>query len=100
MTSMTVAPTTGPMGHMTDYDRLVQDGGRDGRFTVTRAAYTEAELFEREMRLIFESGWVYLAHESQIANANDFITVRIGRKSVIVQRGADGGVLDLSLIHI
>lgn len=92
MTSMTAAPTTGPMGHMTDYDRLVQDGGRDGRFTVTRAAYTEAELFEREMRLIFESGWVYLAHESQIANANDFITVRIGRKSVIVQRGADGGV--------
>ena len=75
-----------------DFGCLVEDGGRAGRFTVQRGIFTEAEVFASEMQHIFEGGWVYLAHESQLANPHDYMTVRVGRKSVIVQRDAEGGV--------
>jgi benzoate/toluate 1,2-dioxygenase subunit alpha len=80
------------MGSMKDSASWVQDGGGEGRFTVSRKVFTDDAVFEREMQRIFEGGWVYLAHESQLPEAHDYVTVRVGRKSVIVARGADGEV--------
>lgn len=50
-----------------------------GIFKLDRAAFTEVALFDLEMKYIFERNWVYLAHTSQIAKPNDFITTKIGR---------------------
>jgi benzoate/toluate 1,2-dioxygenase alpha subunit len=44
------------------------------------------------MKNIFESTWVYLAHESQIPRPHDFFTTYIGRQPVIVNRDKDGNV--------
>src|SRR5690606_32148176 len=38
---------------------------------------------------IFESNWVYLAHESQIEKKNDFFNTWIGHTPVILSRGKD-----------
>ena len=38
------------------------------------------------MKHIFEGNWVYLAHESQIANVNDYLTDHIGRQPVVITR--------------
>ena len=61
-----------------------------GIFRVHRNMFTAPELFDVEMRHIFESGWIYLAHENQVPNANDFLTTQMGRQPVILSRQADG----------
>lgn len=65
---------------------------RPDQFTVDRAIFTDPEIFELEMKNIFEGAWVYLAHESQIPNPNDFFTTYIGRQPVIVNRDKDGQI--------
>ena len=80
---------------MTDFPQssdAVDDRGPDGRFTVARAIFTDQALFEREMAQIFEGGWIYLAHESQLAEVNDYVRAPVGHKSIIVARGRDGVV--------
>ena len=37
-----------------------------GLYRGRREAFTDPELFELEMKYIFEGNWIYLAHESQI----------------------------------
>jgi phenylpropionate dioxygenase-like ring-hydroxylating dioxygenase large terminal subunit len=72
--------------------RLVVEDVDEPRFQVATHAYSSPEIFEKEMRTIFEKGWVYLCHESQIGNAGDYISTFIGRQSVIVSRDKSGGV--------
>lgn len=48
--------------------------------------YTSQEIFDAEMERIFERGWVWLAHESEVANPGDFKTTQLGRAPVIVCR--------------
>ncbi len=44
---------------------------REGRFGVSRRAFTDPEFFELELR-IFEATSVYLEHESQLKRPGDF----------------------------
>ncbi len=59
-------------------------------YQLDRSAFTDEEFFELELKYIFEGNWVYLAHESQIPNVNDFLTVYIGRQPVVITRSKDG----------
>ena len=47
---------------------FMEDDPQTGRFRVARDIFTDPELFELEMKHIFEGNWIYLAHESQIPN--------------------------------
>lgn len=52
---------------------------------VHRVLYTDSEIFDEEMIKIFGGqSWVYLAHESQVPEANSFLSVRMGQRPVIV----------------
>lgn len=75
-----------------DPDRLIEDEGEGGRFRVHRDLFTSPAIFDLEMRHIFESGWVFVAHESQIAKPFDYVCTQIGRQPVIVTRGENGAV--------
>jgi benzoate/toluate 1,2-dioxygenase alpha subunit len=44
----------------------VEDNVEQGRYRVARDIFTDPEIFELEMKYIFEGNWIYLAHESQI----------------------------------
>ncbi len=59
-------------------------------FKLHRSVYTDPELFELEIKYIWESTWIYIGHDSQIPNPNDYLTTVIGRQPVIISRGADG----------
>lgn len=59
---------------------------------VHRRAYTDPAVFALEMERIFERTWLFAAHDSQIAQPNDFIRTRLGRHDVLVTRDADGAV--------
>ena len=79
------------------FDRLarqlaesVQEDPAKGIFRCRRDVFTDPDLFELEMKYIFESGWVYLAHESQIPEINDYFTTHIGRQPVVITRDKGG----------
>jgi phenylpropionate dioxygenase-like ring-hydroxylating dioxygenase large terminal subunit len=72
------------------FDGLVQPDRVHG------SAYTSPDVFEAEMERIFTNGWVFVAHESEVAEAGDYVTRRVGRQPVIVTRGKDGTVHVLS----
>ena len=38
------------------------------------------------MQHIFEGNWIYLAHESQIPNKNDYFTTYMGRQPIFIAR--------------
>ncbi|GAA0692521.1 benzoate 1,2-dioxygenase large subunit [Marinobacterium maritimum] len=60
-----------------------------GLYRGRRDMFTDPELFELEMEHIFEGNWIYLAHESQVANRNDYFTTYIGRQPVVITRNKD-----------
>ena len=72
------------------YDELVVD--RPDTFQVHTDAYMDREVFEAEIRNIFERTWVYVAHESEIPDVGDYKTSIIGRQPIIVSRHEDGQV--------
>jgi anthranilate 1,2-dioxygenase (deaminating, decarboxylating) large subunit len=59
---------------------------------VSSALYTDPALFELEMDRIFNSTWVWVAHESELRAPGDFRTAYIGRQPVIVTRDRKGGI--------
>tara|TARA_R110002072_G_scaffold279949_1_gene442234 strand:- start:2732 stop:4090 length:1359 start_codon:yes stop_codon:yes gene_type:complete len=63
-----------------------------GIYKLRRDAFTDEEIFELEMKYIFEGNWVYLAHESQIPKNNDFFTTYIGRHPIIITRDKTGSL--------
>ena len=62
---------------------------RLGDDSVHSSLYLDAEVFDREMERIFQKGWVYVAHESQVPEPGDYRLSTIGRHSVIIVRGDD-----------
>src|SRR6478752_6328256 len=63
-----------------------------GRYRGRREAFTDPELFELEMKYIFEGNWIYLAHESQLPNNNDYLTTYIGRQPIVISRDKEGAL--------
>ena len=50
-----------------DFDDLIHED------KVHRLIYTDEAIFREEMRKIFGAVWVFLAHESQIPENDDFV---------------------------
>lgn len=55
-------------------------------YRYNRNIFIDEQLFELEMKHIFEGGWVYLAHESQIPEPGDYFTLTLGRQPIIITR--------------
>ena len=68
----------------------IQDDPENGVFRCRRDIFTDEEMFEPEMKHIFEGNWIYLAHESQIPNKNDYYTTHMGRQPIFIARNKDG----------
>jgi benzoate/toluate 1,2-dioxygenase subunit alpha len=74
----------------TTVDTALQDDAAKGVFRVAREIFTDPSLFELEMKHIFEGNWIYLAHESQIPNTNDYFTTWMGRQPIFIARNRQG----------
>jgi fatty-acyl-CoA synthase len=78
----TAAPDlTGP-----DYARLIEPGRVHG------SLYTDPRVFADELTRIWYRTWVYVGHESEIAEPGDYVRKTLGLQDVIMTRGADGAV--------
>lgn len=71
-------------------ETAVVDDPETGSFRCRRDVFTDPALFDLEMKHIFEGNWVYLAHESQIPENNDYFTTFIGRQPIIITRDKTG----------
>lgn len=71
---------------------LIDDRPDEGIFRVSRAIFDDPDLFQLEMRRVFEGGWVFLGMASQAALPHDFFTTHIGRVPVLVSRDREGRV--------
>lgn len=69
-----------------DWDYLVQQD------KIHRLVYTDPNIFDLEMKKIFGHTWVYLGHESEIPNVNDYKTSYLGLRPIILVRDHQGKV--------
>jgi len=75
-----------------DFASYLMDDKENGIYRADRKVFTDPELYELEMKYIFEKNWMYLCHESQIKDPGDFFTVHMGRQPVIVTRDKSGEI--------
>src|SRR5712691_11287542 len=59
---------------------------------IHRNVFVDPDIFALEMERVFARFWIFVAHESQIANPGDFFSTRIGTQSVVAVRHTDGKV--------
>ncbi len=81
-----------PQPSIRDFHSYVIDRLEEGEFTIDRALFMDPELFELEIKYIFEGTWLYLAHESQLPRPNDFFTTAMGRQPVVLMRNQAGEI--------
>ena len=62
------------------------------RGLVARDIFVDDEIFKLELEQIFGRCWLFLGHESQIPNPNDYLNVKMGLESVLVCRTRDGDI--------
>ena len=70
--------------------RLVDDDPARALFRVGRDAFTDDAILARERRYIFDTCWLYLGHDSELASPNDFLTREVGGRSLIFNRDRKG----------
>jgi benzoate/toluate 1,2-dioxygenase alpha subunit len=75
-----------------DPGKFIQDDPATSTFRVDRAIHIDQAVFDEEVRQIFEGSWIYLCHESEIAQAGDYVTTYMGRQPVVINRRKDGTV--------
>jgi p-cumate 2,3-dioxygenase alpha subunit len=72
--------------------RLVHEDRESGLFRVHRQAFLDEDVFAEEQRRIFERCWLYVGHESEVADNGDYRLRDLGTRRVIFVRGSDGAV--------
>ena len=65
------------------------------RGEVDRRIFSDQEIFDAEMELIFGRAWQFLCHESQIPKAGDFFETPMGLDNVLAVRQKDGTIKGL-----
>lgn len=83
MTLLDPAPTT----HVTADDLAAR---RRPGFALDGESYTSPEVFEIDLEAVFARTWIFVATEAEIREPGDFVTINVGRSSVIVLRDDDG----------
>ncbi len=61
-------------------------------YSLDRAFYTDAGIFERDREHIFRNHWILAAHASELRQTGDYRLFDIAGENVILVRGRDGAV--------
>lgn len=76
--------------------RRLKDHVAEG--VVPAEIFSSEEIFELERERIFKKQWIFMAHESEIPDAGDYLVRNLLDQSFIVVRGEDGEVRVLANI--
>lgn len=69
---------------------LVDDRPAEGVFRVNRGLFRDQQLFDLEMKHVFEGGWIFVGLSTQAESLHDYFTTFIGRVPVIISRDGKG----------
>ena len=58
-------------------------------WTIPARFYTNSQAFEHEKERIFANSWICVAHGSEVARPNDYITREIIGENIVIVRGRD-----------
>jgi p-cumate 2,3-dioxygenase subunit alpha len=58
------------------------------RFRVHRDSMTSPDVLSEEQAKIFNHNWLYVGHESEVANPGDYVRRRVGGRPLFMVRGA------------
>lgn len=61
-----------------------------GVFRVHRSLMVRPDVFEAEMRAVFDRVWIYLGHESEVRGNGDFLARTVAGRPLLLVRGDDG----------
>ena len=61
-----------------------------GIFQVSRRAFVDGGVMEREYEAVFDKCWLYLGHESELPRPGDFVTRTVARLNILFTRDAQG----------
>ena len=68
-----------------DWDSLIDES----RGRVSRGLFVSDAIYRLEVERIFDRCWLFVGHETEIAEPGDYVTRRMGSDQVIVMRGPD-----------
>lgn len=74
---------------MTDHSGVIQDV-RQGM--IPAHIYNDKEIFELEKERIFGRSWLFVAHESEVPEAGDYVVRRVLEDSFIISRDEHGEI--------
>lgn len=62
----------------------------DGSRVIDRIIYVDQAIYRAELERIFAKTWQWVAHESELPEIGDYVTVTIAGRPIIVSRDVDG----------
>ena len=68
------------------YEQLIQ------RDRVHGSLYTDPSIFAEELEKIWYRSWVFVGHESEVAQPNDYVRKKLGLQDVVMTRDKDGQI--------
>jgi Rieske 2Fe-2S family protein len=71
--------------------RALLDARREG-YSLAGDFYTDPAMHELDMEAVFSNEWLFACNVAEIAREGDYITLEIGKNSVVVLRGKGGEV--------
>ena len=89
-TSDHVIPIATATGPAIRWDELVRDDHVHG------SLYTDPAIYQAELQKIWSRTWVYVGHESEVPNPNDFVMKSIGPEPILMTRDKSGSI---NLLH-
>jgi glycine betaine catabolism A len=75
-----------------DRELLAASLGSEGQMSLPAAAYTDPSVLGWEMENFFDRGWVCVGRSEGLGGVGERRAVRLGRESVLLVRGEDGGL--------
>ena len=62
----------------------------ENAWTLPKSYYTDGAVFEHEKEKIFAHSWICVAHRSELAEPNDYVTREVIGENIVVLRDRDG----------
>ena len=60
--------------------------------TASREIFVNSDVYRQEQEQVFARAWLFVGHESQVPNPDDFYVSRMGEDSVILTRDREGKI--------
>ena len=71
---------------------MVRIDAGQGIFQVSRRAFVDGGVMEREYEAVFDRCWLYLGHESELPRPGDFVTRTVARRNILFTRDGQGAL--------